>query len=117
MENARLIITAMAAKCRGVLQDSESAESGLPEALHRRHLLWMCDRIEQHAEDWPESKLHRWIGFVQGGLLANGILDLDAAKTMFNEVKDAYGVSSDDQDLTDHLDPGSSFRMDVGGEG
>ena len=117
MENARLIITAMAAKCRGVLQDSESAESGLPEALHRRHLLWMCDRIEQHAEDWPESKLHRWIGFVQGGLLANQVLDLDEAKSMFNEVKDAYGGSSEDQDLTDHLDPGSSFRMDVGGEG
>jgi hypothetical protein len=42
---------------------------------------------------------------------------LDGAKNMFDSVKNAYLVTSEDQDLTDHLDPGSSFEIDVGGQG
>lgn len=117
MENPQLLITAMAEKCRGMLQNSEAAASGLPQSVHPKHLLWMCDRIEEHAEEWPETKLHRWIGFVQCGMMANRMLDLAGAKAMFDEVKNDYGVSDADQDLIDHLDPNSSFKVDIGGEG
>jgi hypothetical protein len=69
----------------------------------------------KHATDWPETKLHRWIGFVQCAMMANGILDLPGIKGMFDSVKNAYLETSQDQDLTDHLDPDNSFDIDVGG--
>lgn len=117
MENAHLLIAEMAEKCRGMIERSEGMDYSVPEALHPQHLLWMCGRIEQHANDWPETKLHRWIGFVQGGMMANRILNLDEAKVMFDEVKNAYGRSSEDQDLIDHLDPNNPFKIDIGGQG
>jgi hypothetical protein len=36
---------------------------------------------------------------------------------MFHEVKKAYGATSEDQDLIDHLDPNNPFEMDIGGQG
>ena len=116
MNSAPLLIAAMAEKCRGLIQESEDRDCDLPEALRPKHLLWMCDRIEQHAEDWPQTKLHRWIGFVQCGMMANRMLDLSGAKAMFEEVRQDYGAGGDDQDLIDHLDPDASFEMDIGGE-
>jgi hypothetical protein len=73
----------------------------------------MCDTIEDHANDWPATRLHRWIGFIQGGMIANHILDLDGAKAMFDQVKIAYGGGSEDEDLIDHL----AVEMDIGGQG
>ena len=46
-------------------------------------------QIEEHAEDGPATKLHRWIGFVQGAMLANRMLDLDGLKAMFDDAKAA----------------------------
>jgi hypothetical protein len=64
----------------------------------------MCDNIQQHAEHWPSTKLHRWIGFVQAGMMANRMLDLDGAKAMFDKAKNAFGEIKEDHDLVDHLD-------------
>ena len=89
----------------------------MPHALDPNHLLWMCDRIEKHANDWPDTKLHRWIGFIQCAMIANGILDLVGTKRMFDSVKNEYVLTSEDQDLTDHLDSDTSFEIDVGGQG
>src|SRR5580704_1825023 len=36
----------------------------------------MCKRIVKHAEDWPAIKLHRGLGFIQAGMIANLMLDL-----------------------------------------
>jgi hypothetical protein len=116
MEDVKLLLVAMAAKCRAVIKEADASDFDLPDALHPSHLLWMCDRIEGHAEDWPETKLHRWIGFIQCGLMANRMAGLDEVKAMFGEAKHAYGDGHADQDLLDHLDPASSFHVDVGGE-
>lgn len=59
METARLLVVAMAEQCRALIQKSSEADSALPQALHPKHLLWMCDRIENQAEEWPPTKLHR----------------------------------------------------------
>lgn len=77
----------------------------------------MCRQVEQHAADWPAIKLHRWIGFVQCGMVANQILDFAGAKAMFDQAKNAYGEVADDPDLVDRLDPNCSFDMDIGGQG
>jgi hypothetical protein len=36
---------------------------------------------------------------------------------MFDSIKNEYLPTSEDQDLTDHLDPNSSFDIEVGGQG
>ena len=74
-----------------------------------------CRKIEENAEDGPVTQLHRWIGFIQGAMMAHRMLDLDGAKAMFDQAKIAHGETSDD--LLDHLDPNSSFKVDIGGEG
>jgi len=117
MNNQRLLIVAMAERCRSVIQHSDEANCLLPSALQPKHLLWMCELIEHHAEDWPATRLHRWIGFVQSAMMANRMLDLDGARSMFNKAKIAHAESDDDNDLVDHLDPDSSFELELGGEG
>lgn len=77
----------------------------------------MCDRVEEHAEDWPETRLNRWIGFIQCGLLANELLELSDAKVMFESIKNSFASTLDDRDLADHLDPDSPFHMELGGQG
>ena len=47
--------------------------------------------------------------------MAHRILDIDGARAMFDEAKIAHGKTSDD--LLDHLDPSSSFEVDIGGQG
>ncbi len=118
MDNDSLLIVAMAQKCRRLIQDWKQDDSDLPKALQREHLLWMCNQIEEHAEDGIVTKLHRWIGFVQGAMLANRMLDFDELKAMFDEAKRDHQQASDDlEDLLDHLDPTNSFEFDIGGEG
>lgn len=117
MDNPRLLVVAMAEQCQALIRKSVKSDSDLPQALHPKHLLWMCDRIEKHAEEWPAAKLHRWIGFIQGGMLANRMLDFDTAKAMFDEAKNAYGANGANDDLLDHLDPTSNFEFEIGGEG
>jgi hypothetical protein len=108
-------VVAIAEKYRSLILESDAPDSDFPKELRRKHLLWMCNQIEEHAEDAPATKLHRWIGFVQAALLANRTLDLDRLKTMFDEAKLAHGQTA--EDLVDHLDPTSSFEFDIGGQG
>ena len=117
MDNPSVLVVAMAEQCKALIRKSQKTDSDLPQALHPKHLLWMCDRIASHAEDWPSTKLHRWIGFVQCGMMANHMLDFSGAKAMFDEAKNAYEASVEDEDLIDHLNPASSFELDIGGQG
>jgi hypothetical protein len=118
MDNTYLLITAMAQLCRSLIQEWNEPAPDLPKPLQLKHLLWMCDQIEKHAEDGPATKLHRWIGFVQAAMLANRMIDLDGLKTMFDEAKRAHGETSEDlEDLLDHLDPTSFFEFEIGGQG
>ena len=117
MEQKELLIVAMARQCRTLIQKSEKANLDLPHPLQQRHLFWMCSRIEDHAQDWPATKLHRWLGFIQCAMIANRMLNLDGAMAMFREAKNAYGSSGDDEDLVNHLDPSNAFEIEVGGQG
>lgn len=116
MNNKRLMVVAMAEECRRVIQWSDEANCLLPSSLHPTHLVWMCDRIEQHVEDWPATRLHRWIGFVQSGMMANRMLDLKSAKSMFDPATKAHANGHDHKELADHLDSESSIRRERNGE-
>lgn len=121
MENTKLLILAMVERCRSIIEKStpnfqEPTPPPGPRHLEYGHLIWMCDRIEENADDWPLTKLHRWIGFIQAGMLANRMLSMDEIRDMFNDAKSAYGSGVEDRDLIDHLDPECDFRFDLGGE-
>lgn len=117
MDGPRLLIAAMAEKCKAIISQSARTPCDLPEVLRRPHLLWMCNCIERDAEAWTIDKLQRWLGFIQAGMIANRMLDLNQVKAMFDEAKNAYAEVADDQDWVEHLDPSSSFEVDIGGQG
>lgn len=118
MDNARLLIVAMAEECRRVIQDWDQHDPGLPRALQRKHLLWMCNEIEAHAETGSATRLHRWIGFVQGAMLAHRMLDLDELRALFDAAKRAHEEACENfENLVDHLDPTNSFELEIGGQG
>lgn len=114
MENTNLM-REMIERCRTIIQDQSEPKSDLPEPLQPRHLLWMCDRMTQNLAEWPATRLHRWIGFIQCALIANRYIDLGEAKTMFERAKNAFGEPG--QDLLDHLNPDHSFEFEIGGQG
>jgi hypothetical protein len=117
MEQGSLLIVAMAEKCRETIGRLREPVLTLPAALRPKHLLWMCAQIHDQAETWPAAKLHRWIGFLQAGIIANRMLTLDEAKAMFDTPKNSYGASGDDRDLVDHLNVESAFEIEIGGQG
>jgi len=116
MNNKRLLAQSMARECLTTLRTSDENEWTLPRPLHLKHLLWMCEAINEHSNHWPIAKLHRWIGFVQAGLLANRMLTLKQLKLMFDKSKAKYGIPDEDDDLIDHLDPTNAFELDIGGQ-
>lgn len=117
MDTARLLITATAEKCRSSLAHAATSRPELPAAIRLDHLRWMCNEIIREADSWPTARLQRWIGFVQAGMIANRVVDLEQLRSMFDEARNAYGERSDDPDLVDHLSPDSLYRMETGGEG
>ena len=117
MERNTPLVLAMAEQCRALIQQAGQHPSELPQPLQRRHLLWMCEQLTSHADEWPVTRQNRWIGFIQAGMLANRMLDLQGIAVMFDEAKRRHAVSIDDDDLLDHLDPDSSFRLEIGGQG
>jgi hypothetical protein len=116
MNDSTLLITAMAEQCKSRLINCGGVDREMPPSIRPQHLLWMSERIIEHAESWPEARLQRWIGFIQCGLIANGIIDVGVAKTMFDAAKNAYSGCTPDDDLVDHLDPDNLFRFEIGGE-
>lgn len=116
-QRENLLVIAMAERCQKIIQEKpEDTRFGLPASLRPNHLRWMCEEIVAHAKEWSTVKSHRWIGFVQAGMIANYMLDLEGAKVMFNELRKNYGDIALDQDLIDHLDPKNKFSLDIGGE-
>jgi len=114
MDNSRRILVAMAERCGELIRKGDD-DPELPMELRPKHLLWMCRQIVEHSDVGSHSKMNRWIGFVQCGMMANHMLDLDGAKAMFDEIKTLYGAS--DVDLIDHLNLDNSFKFEIGGEG
>jgi hypothetical protein len=117
-DNSPTLIAAMAGQCADTIRGSHELVSTLPDALQSRHLLWMCDKIQRNPAGFPDTKLHRWLGFIQAAILANRMLELDDVKAMFNKIKRSFHLNDgDDQDLMDHLNLDNSFTFEIGGQG
>lgn len=115
MANSSMLIASMAEQCLDLIRQRDKTSLDLPTSLQPQHLQWMCQEIVKHARDWPVTKSHRWLGFVEGAMIANRIINLDGAKAMFDRAKNAYGEV--EEDLLDHLNPDHPFEFDIGGQG
>jgi hypothetical protein len=115
MDNSQLMIIAMADQCEQIIRDTKKVNPAFPDSLQPNHLLWMCARIHHSAESWPLARLNRWLGFIQAAMIAQGMIDLNSAKSMFDKAKVAHADPG--EDWIDHLDPSSHYAMDLGGQG
>ena len=109
------LIVAMAEECAARIEAWNKPTLQQPSSLQLKHLEWMCRQVAEQSDIWPRTKLHRWLGFIQAGMIANRLLRLGGAKRMFDEAKKAHPAV--DQDLLDHLNPDDSFELDLGGQG
>lgn len=50
------------------------------------HLQWMCQQIVD-AQDWSDTKMHRWIGYVQGVLIARKYSTVQTERDDYRRVK------------------------------
>ncbi len=73
---------------------SEETDS-LPSEVRCSHLTWMCDTALERLEDWPEDKLSRWLGYIQGVLTARGIIDVNEEREVSRPLFHAAYNSSD----------------------
>lgn len=44
------------------------------------HIMWMCRRVVELIDEGREKKAHRWLGFIQGWLWAQGLRSLNDLK-------------------------------------
>lgn len=58
------------------------------EGVSFEHLVSMLERIQENPELFSEGKIGRWLGYIQGVLVANGCLTLDEVKRINRNRRD-----------------------------
>ncbi|WP_299945268.1 helix-turn-helix transcriptional regulator [uncultured Ruegeria sp.] len=46
------------------------------------HLIWMCQQIIDRQHSWPKDKIGRWLGFVQGVLAAQHLINVEEERNL-----------------------------------
>jgi hypothetical protein len=64
------IVTVLAAQYRGL-----ASQSSQPQTINK-----MIDKLCESVDSWPTDKTNRWIGFVQGVLYVDGLIDIDTER-------------------------------------
>ena len=60
--------------------DIESIEKTNDDSLSLSHLKWMIISCKNNIDTWSISKMNRWIGFIQAGLLMHKLATMDDLK-------------------------------------
>lgn len=71
----------LAEKCGGVDEDTGTA-----------HLVWMCNAILEHAHEWRRDKTNRWIGYVQGVLVAKRMTTVIEQRRLISLLQAVHGI-------------------------
>ena len=50
------------------------------------YLIDMCNQIIQNVEDWPEHKAHRWIGYIQGVMVDQGVTTVEEQASLIRDL-------------------------------
>lgn len=73
--------------------------------INVKHLIWVCHQIIKHAgyvpNEWSVTKLHRWIGYIQGVMTARGITTVQQERDDYRTMKQKLlaELSLPDQDI------------------
>lgn len=101
----------------------QSVRPDAPEETKPENLIWMLERLMKIAEgngreeiEWADTKLHRWLGFIFGSMVSNGMATLPKIKELVTRAKAEF-LEKEDKDVVDHNNPDSPFELDIGGPG
>ena len=64
-----------------VILNSITNELSDKKYMSKEHLLWMLEEIQCNVEQ-SLTKKHRWLGYIQGILIAFDILDVDQERNI-----------------------------------
>lgn len=115
-KHPHLLAVEIAQNCKLILEDTW--DLGLDPGMRtvsQEHLLWMADQIYENSDTWPATKLHRWVGFMQGVMVAYALTTIDKESSTVRKIKQAF-LEEMDVELKDHQDPESYFELELGGE-
>lgn len=56
------------------------------EKAGKEHLIWMCNEIIKNYNKWNVQKLNRWLGFIQGIMVAIEITTVDKQRDLITEI-------------------------------
>jgi cytochrome c553 len=119
--NPTLLAIEVAERLESRIQEWQAAfgiELDVDPDTHPDHLLKMLERLKRKADEdsWPDTKLHRWLGWVMGCMACHGIAGHSSLQQIVGESK-KYFSEKPDEELENHHNPDSPFRFDIGGEG
>lgn len=62
----------------------------LSERCSSSNLLKLTQEVINNAENYPNDKLHRWLGFIQGVLATTNIIDVDEERNFTRPLLHSY---------------------------
>jgi hypothetical protein len=70
--------------------------NGYRSRTNNKRVHGMIDLMNARAIEWPADKTGRWLGFIQGILFMEGVLDIDterdATRPIFHEAYEIMGL-------------------------
>lgn len=89
---ARCIAIQYAGFLKERLWEHRSKDTEPPESnISVRHLIWMCEQVISRTGYVPKemsvTKVHRWIGYIQGVMTARGFTTVEKERTEYKELK------------------------------
>ena len=48
-----------------------------PPKCTYKNIIWMCETLLQNIDEYPEDKVSRWLGFIQGCLSMREVISVD----------------------------------------
>lgn len=113
---SRLTQLSIASGISSSLPDTEPKKAQTPEEhTNIEHVSWMLDQVQKNFDEWPLTKLGRWVGIALACVVANGYIALKEVQKIVNDAKVAHGERVD-EDLERHQDPDDPFQLEIGGE-
>lgn len=62
-------------------------EARWPQDCHLDHLFGMCLRLEENHSSMSETKCARWVGYIQGVLVARGLSTVERERRAYKACK------------------------------
>jgi hypothetical protein len=93
--NRKLLARNAATDCGRVIRESVEPEAVGPiepndEGTSPGHLIWMCQQVDANFDQWSSTRMHRWLGFIQGVMVAFQWTNLEHVKRSISAWKNTY---------------------------